>query len=113
MVSMVSSSRGTRYVKVWLSCELTQLCSKRLLQDIFEVKFDLKKVSSYNTYMSKKEIDPRNIGRPNLPLEEVLENEALANMAPDSTRDNGPRPRTWNPPLVSKEEFKIENPYSK
>ena len=48
-----------------------------------------------------------------LPLEEVLHNEDLANRAPDSTRDNGPRPPAWKPPLVAKEDYKRENPYSR
>ncbi len=48
-----------------------------------------------------------------LPLEEVLHNEDLANRAPDSTRDNTPRPHAWKPPLVTKEDYKRENPYSK
>ncbi len=66
--------------------------------------------------MFKKErfigINPRNAGRPMLLPEVVLENEALANMAPDSTKDNGPRPRTWNPPPISKDDWERENPYS-
>lgn len=45
--------------------------------------------------------------------EEVLHNEDLANRAPDSTRDNGRRPWTWNPPLITKEDYQKENPYSK
>lgn len=56
-------------------------------------------------------INVRNMGRPILPLETVLENEDMANMAPDSTKDNGPRPDTWKPPLISKDEWEIENPY--
>jgi hypothetical protein len=59
----------------------------------------------------RSSINPRNIGRPILPLEVVLENEDLANRAPDSTRDNGPRPRTWSPPLISREDWERENPY--
>lgn len=65
--------------------------------------------------MSKEDdsiqISARNLGRPTLPLEVVLENEYLANLAPDSTKDSGPRPHTWNPPLISKEDWKDENPY--
>ena len=48
-----------------------------------------------------------------LPLDEILHNEDLANRAPDSTRDNSPRPPAWKPPLVTKEDYKRESPYSK
>lgn len=45
-------------------------------------------------------------------LDEILYNEDLANRAPDSTRDNGPRPPEWRPPLMTKDDYKRENPYS-
>ncbi|KKR71138.1 MAG: hypothetical protein UU12_C0007G0009 [Candidatus Woesebacteria bacterium GW2011_GWA2_40_7b] len=56
-------------------------------------------------------IKPKNMGRPILPLETILENEELANMAPDSTKDNSPRPDTWKPPLISAKDWERENPY--
>jgi hypothetical protein len=57
--------------------------------------------------------DLKNLGRPKLPVSTVLENQELADMAPDSTKDNSPRPDTWKPPLVSSEEHEQENPYSR
>ena len=71
--------------------------------------------ADYNTPMTKEKINvsigPRNIGRPILPLEIVLENMELADRAPDSTTDGGPRPHTWNPPLISQDGWERENPY--
>ena len=47
------------------------------------------------------------------PEQIVIDNEDLANGAPDSTRDNSPRPQSWSPSVVSKEDFEDENPYSR
>jgi len=52
-------------------------------------------------------------GRPVLPIEIVLANQELANCAPDSTKRNEHRPHTWNPPVITKDEYKTENPYIK
>ena len=49
--------------------------------------------------------------RPVLSLEIVLENQELADMAPDSTKRNEGRPHTWKPPLVTEEDRESENPY--
>jgi len=46
-----------------------------------------------------------------LTAQQVEDNRDLADMAPDSTRDNGARPWAWSPPLVSREEHERENPY--
>lgn len=45
-----------------------------------------------------------------LTAQKVLENEDLANRAPDSTRAGRERPWTWKPPLVSHEEEAVERP---
>lgn len=69
----------------------------------------------YNSTMPKEKkvykLDIRSIGRPILPPEIVLENMDLADRAPDSTRDNGRRPQTCNPPLVTREDWESDNPY--
>jgi len=45
-------------------------------------------------------------------LDNVLVNEDLANRSTvGSTKDGGPRPISWNPPLVTKLDNEIENPY--
>jgi len=55
--------------------------------------------------------------RPETPIKltdiEVTENAFIADGNADSTRDGGKRPPTWNPPVVSKEEYENENPYVK
>lgn len=59
----------------------------------------------------KKEIDKS--GRPILSFQKILENEELADRAPDSTKNNEGRPHTWNPPVITVDEHFIENPYNK
>ena len=44
---------------------------------------------------------------------EIEINADIADAQADSTKDGGPRPAGWKPPLVSKEDFEEENPYSK
>lgn len=44
---------------------------------------------------------------------EITENAYIADGNADSTHDGGKRPPSWNPPVISKEEYENENPYRK
>lgn len=48
-----------------------------------------------------------------LPTEEIAINVYIADGQADSTHNGGPRPPAWKLPLVTKEEYELENPYRK